>query len=40
MARLAVILGSNATGPGAEGLLAALADADAEILQRHGAAEP
>jgi 5'-methylthioadenosine phosphorylase len=35
--RLAVILGSNATGPGFEGLLAALADA--EILHRHGAAE-
>ena len=40
MGRLAVILGSNATGPGSEGLLAALADADAEILHRHGAAGP
>jgi 5'-methylthioadenosine phosphorylase len=38
MGRLAVVLGSNATGPGSERLLAALAGHEAEVLQRHGAA--
>jgi 5'-methylthioadenosine phosphorylase len=37
---LAVILGSNATGPGSAGLLAALAGAEAEVIQRHGASGP
>jgi 5'-methylthioinosine phosphorylase len=36
MGRLAVVLGSNATGPGSERLPAALAGHDAELLQRHG----
>jgi 5'-methylthioadenosine phosphorylase len=35
MGRLAVILGSNATGPGSERLLSAVAGHDAELLQRH-----
>jgi 5'-methylthioadenosine phosphorylase len=35
MGRLAVVLGSNATGPGSERLLAALAEHEAELLQRH-----
>jgi 5'-methylthioadenosine phosphorylase len=38
MGRLAVVLGSNATGPGSERLLAALAGHGAEVLQRHGEA--
>ena len=38
MGRLAVVLGSNATGPGSERLLATLAGHEAEVLQRHGAA--
>lgn len=37
MGRLAVILGSSATGPGGAGLVAA-AERDAVVLQRHGAA--
>jgi 5'-methylthioinosine phosphorylase len=36
MGRLAVVLGSNATGPGSERLPAALAGHDAELLLRHG----
>jgi 5'-methylthioadenosine phosphorylase len=36
MGRLAVVLGSNATGPGSERLLAAVAGHEAEVLQRHG----
>ena len=36
MGRLAVVLGSNATGPGSERLLAAVAGHDAEVLHRHG----
>ena len=36
MGRLAVVLGSNATGPGSEPLLAAVAGHDAEVLNRHG----
>ncbi len=36
MGRLAVVLGSNATGPGSETLLAAVAGHDAEVLNRHG----
>jgi 5'-methylthioadenosine phosphorylase len=36
MGRLAVVLGSNATGPGSERLPAAVAGHDAELLQRHG----
>jgi 5'-methylthioadenosine phosphorylase len=35
MGRLAVVLGSNATGPGSERLLAAVAGHEAEVLQRH-----
>ena len=35
-----MILGSNATGPGSAGLLAALAGAEAEVIQRHGASGP
>jgi 5'-methylthioadenosine phosphorylase len=37
---LAVILGSNATGPGSAGLLATLAGAEAAVIQRHGASGP
>jgi 5'-methylthioadenosine phosphorylase len=36
MGRLAVVLGSNATGPGSERLPAALAGHDVELLLRHG----
>ena len=36
MPRMGVVLGSNATGPGAERLLGALAGQDAEVVQRHG----
>jgi purine nucleoside phosphorylase len=36
MGRLAVVLGSNATGPGSERLPAAVAGHDAELLLRHG----
>jgi 5'-methylthioadenosine phosphorylase len=36
MGRLAVVLGSNATGPGSETLLAAVAGHDVEVLNRHG----
>lgn len=36
MARLAVILGSNATGPDGERLVAAVGGHGAEVLQRHG----
>jgi 5'-methylthioadenosine phosphorylase len=36
MGRLAVVLGSNATGPGSERLPAAFAGHDAELLLRHG----
>jgi 5'-methylthioadenosine phosphorylase len=36
MGRLAVVLGSNATGPGSERLPAALAGHGAELLLRHG----
>ena len=35
-----MILGSNATGPGSAGLLAALAGAEAEVIRRHGASGP
>ena len=38
MGRLAVVLGSNATGPGSGRLLEALVGHGAEVLQRHGAA--
>jgi len=37
MGRLAVILGSNALGPGGEEIAAAAADQGAAIVQRHGA---
>lgn len=37
MGRLAVILGSNALGPGGEGIAAAAAEHGAAIVQRHGA---
>jgi len=40
MARLALILGSNATGPGSEPLLEAVAGHGAEVLQRHGGEHP
>jgi 5'-methylthioadenosine phosphorylase len=40
MGRLAVVLGSNATGPGSERLLAAVAGDGAEVLQRHAAEDP
>jgi len=40
MGRLALVLGSNATGPGSERLLAAVADHGAEVLQRHAAEDP
>jgi len=36
MGRLAVVLGSNATGPGSEQLRAAAGGQDAEVLLRHG----
>jgi 5'-methylthioadenosine phosphorylase len=36
MGRLAVILGSNATGPGSERLPAAAGGHDVEVLRRHG----
>ena len=36
MGRLAVILGSNALGPGGERIAAAAAEHGAEIVQRHG----
>jgi 5'-methylthioadenosine phosphorylase len=39
MGRLAVILGSNALGPGGEEIAAAAAEHGAAIVQRHGAAE-
>src|SRR5262249_42090891 len=38
MGRLAVILGSNALGPGGEEIAAAAAEHGAAIVQRHGAA--
>src|SRR6185503_15712836 len=37
MGRLAVILGSNALGPGGEEIAAAAAEHGAAIVQRHGA---
>jgi 5'-methylthioadenosine phosphorylase len=37
---LAVILGSNATGPGSAGLLASLSGAEAVVIQRHGLSGP
>ena len=40
MGDLAVVLGSNATGPGSERLLAAVAGHGAEVLQRHAAGDP
>jgi 5'-methylthioadenosine phosphorylase len=40
MGRLAVVLGSNATGPGSERLLAAVAGHETEVLQRHGGEAP
>ena len=40
MGRLGVILGSNATGPGSERLLAAVGGHGAEVLQRHGGERP
>jgi 5'-methylthioadenosine phosphorylase len=39
MGRLAVILGSNALGPGGEEIAAAAAQQGAAIVQRHGAAD-
>jgi 5'-methylthioadenosine phosphorylase len=39
MGRLAVILGSNALGPGGDEIAAAAAEHGAAIVQRHGAAE-
>jgi 5'-methylthioadenosine phosphorylase len=36
MGRLAVVLGSNALGPGGEGIAAAAAEHGAAIVQRHG----
>ncbi len=36
MGRLAVVLGSNALGPGGEALAAAAAEHGAAIVQRHG----
>jgi 5'-methylthioinosine phosphorylase len=39
MGRLAVILGSNALGPGGETIAAAAAEHGAAIVQRHGGAE-
>jgi len=39
MGRLAVILGSNALGPGGEEIAAAAADHGAAIVQRHGEAD-
>jgi 5'-methylthioadenosine phosphorylase len=39
MGRLAVILGSNALGPGGEEIAAAAAEQGAAIVQRHGAAD-
>jgi 5'-methylthioadenosine phosphorylase len=36
MGRIAVVLGSNATGPHSERLTATLAGHDAEVLRRHG----
>ena len=39
MGRLAVILGSNALGPGGEEIAAAAAEHGAAIVQRHGAAD-
>jgi 5'-methylthioadenosine phosphorylase len=39
MGRLAVILGSNALGPGGEEIAAAAAEHGAAIVQRHGAVE-
>src|SRR5215218_2330074 len=39
MGRLAVILGSNALGPGGEEIAAAAAEHGAAIVQRHGLAE-
>ena len=39
MGRLAVILGSNALGPGGEEIAVAAAEHGAAIVQRHGAAE-
>ena len=38
MGRLAVILGSNALGPGGEEIAAAAAEHGAAIVQRHGEA--
>src|SRR3954447_20265415 len=40
MGRLAVILGSNALGPGGEEIAAAAAEHGAAIVQRHGAEDP
>ncbi len=37
MGRLAVVLGSSATGPGGDGVSAAAARHDVEVLYRHGA---
>ena len=39
MGRLAVILGSNALGPGGEEIAAAAAEHGAAIVQRHGAVD-
>ncbi|HVT00078.1 MAG TPA: MTAP family purine nucleoside phosphorylase [Solirubrobacterales bacterium] len=39
MGRLAVILGSNALGPGGEEITAAAAEHGAAVVQRHGSAE-
>jgi 5'-methylthioadenosine phosphorylase len=40
MGRLAVILGSNALGPGGEEIAAAAAEHGAAIVQRHGSGDP
>ena len=40
MGRLAVILGSNALGPGGEEIAAAAAEHGAAIVQRHGGGDP
>jgi 5'-methylthioadenosine phosphorylase len=40
MGRLAVVLGSNATGPGAERLVKGVGGHGAEVLQRHGGEAP
>ena len=40
MGRLAVMLGSNALGPEGEALLAAAAERDVAVMQRHGGRAP